>query len=759
MLTQPMQTKQPPFYLLDGALGWRTGSSQGLSLGVETGLRLAADPTGPLALGESSGSLGGLVLPRGMALDDEGTLYLLEHQPPWQVKRYRPASGSFHPLPGIGGYGVHPRQFKDPRGIAVAGRRLWVVEADSARVQVFALDGLALRQAWSAEGPRRGWQPVDVAAGSGWVYVLDASGWVYRAGERGERITRHLHLPKGGQWQRIAVDRAGKIYLLDTAGAAPRLVIFTADGQPKGTAADAGDVRGRFAAPPLRLMVDLRRPNSLPSFCLPAGLTRECERASPDEGPAPEVPLGLCAPWSKEAPGQLFDMNGDPVTIDPAELIEPLVYGQQGVWVSQALNSSRFRCQWHRVELDFARIPPGCRVVVSTLSADNELAIQKAGSLDPSAPQWTVGFTASGVMQPPKDPSSSKLASRTKAAHAAEVHTDFLVQSRQGQFLWIKIELFGDGFDTPALQAMRIHFPRESYLADLPAVYSSDEESRWYLDRFLSIFQTEWEALEQKIEDSAGLFDPEAVPEQGGFLRQLAAWLALPMEGTWSGEQQRNLLRAVPQVYPRRGTPAGLRAYLQAYLQSMTGWSPAEQGDLPQLVESFRLRKRLMFDSSGSANDVLSPAGSPLWSPGVVGRLQAGAFARAGEVRLISTADPQRDLFHQHAHHFRVVVPAVWVSSADDERMLRRALDAEKPAHAAYDLCLVEPRFRIGIQSTVGLDTIIGTVPTARLTCPAEQDQAAPSRPLHSRLGYDTVLGGRGEAPGGLPLPVGSMIR
>ena len=63
---------------------------------------------------------------------------------------------------------------------------------------------------------------------------------------------------------------------------------------------------------------------------------------------------------------------------------------------------------------------------------------------------------------------------------------------------------------------------------------------------------------------------------------------------------------------------------------------------------------------------------------------------------MVSTGDPQRDAFHEYAHRFRVFVPAAWVRSAEDERMVRRAVDAEKPAHTAYELCLVEPRFRVG---------------------------------------------------------------
>jgi hypothetical protein len=141
----------------------------------------------------------------------------------------------------------------------------------------------------------------------------------------------------------------------------------------------------------------------------------------------------------------------------------------------------------------------------------------------------------------------------------------------------------------------------------------------------------------------------------------------------------------------------------------------------------------------------------------MVGRLQLGVFAREGEVRLVSTGDPQRELFHEYAHRFRVFVPASWVRTAQDERMVRRALDAEKPAHTRYDLCLIEPRFRVGLQSTVGLDTMIGDYPVARLACRHAAD-VPPSRPPRHRLGYDTILGRRLADGPSLQLAPGTRI-
>ena len=127
-----------------------------------------------------------------------------------------------------------------------------------------------------------------------------------------------------------------------------------------------------------------------------------------------------------------------------------------------------------------------------------------------------------------------------------------------------------------------------------------------------------------------------------------------------------------------------------------------------------------------------------LWSPSVVGRPELDTFSREGSMRLVSTGDPARDLFHQYSHRFTVMVPAAWLRTAEDERMLRRAIDAEKPAHTEYHLRLVEAWLRVGVQSTVGVDMIVGDYTLTRLggSC----STAPPSRRPRNRLGYDTVL-------------------
>jgi phage tail-like protein len=726
-----MRPQGPTFWHLDGPVGWRTQIASGVAVGGRT-LTLEAQAGGPLSLLEPTGSLGRLVLPRGFALNDAGNLYLLAPDKPWWLKHFDVQKKAFVKLPAVGGVGSEARQFMAPGNIAAAGPNLYVADTGNRRVQVFDGRSLVLRHLWY----QADWQPVDVAARNNLVYILDGqNGCVYTHRPGTDRLHCIVSEPDAaGRWTRVVVDRDGRIYLLQPD--VPALALYDPTGRYLETVQDAGAVRDHFPSPPLVLVMTDEKNGH---FCLPATLQRLCDRHAPQPAAAPELPLAHCPPWASD--GLTFDRRGRPrPPLDSTTLTLPRLYQKNGVWISQALDSNLYNCQWHRVQIEVAALPPGSRIIVRTYTSQNPDALAgydevRDGDLRyDTGPDgvWTTCHTISAPMQAPADPSP-----------APNWH-DCLVQSREGQYLWLHLELKSDGYVTPAVSGIRLHYPRTSYLTNLPAVFSGDEESRWFLERYLAIAQTTWDGLEEKIEQISRYFDPHTVPE-GPFLEYLAEWLALPLEGSWDWTQKRRLLAAAPALYPQRGTVAGLRQYIRVYLQNMIGLSTEAVSEFyPQIVEGYRLRKYLMLNQKTIAN---LGQGAPLWSPQTVGRLQLGVFAREGEVRLVSTGDPARDLLNEFAHRFQIFVPAAWVRTAAEEQMLHRALDAEKPAHTAYQLHLVEPRLQIGYQSTVSVDTIIGAYPVTRLAC-VHDDTAPPSRAPSPRLGYDTVLAGSPAAAG-----------
>ncbi len=432
-----MRAPSPTFFLLNSATGWRMNDSAGHEAGDASVIRLPGDPNGLLAFDSPDGSLGGLALPRGMAIGRGGIVYLLGLTAPW-IKRFDPESGSFELLSGIGGDGAEARMFHQPANIAIAGDNLYVADAGNARVQVFALPSLALRYLWKTGG-------TDVAARGRTAWLLDgARGRVYAHRAGADRPYPALEAPPSESgWSRIAVDRQGGIYLLD--GAQQKLWSFT--GQQYLT--DPSQLAGEFDDPAIRMDFQQR-------FCLPPSLARLCHRQSPNPVAAPELPLAACPPQTDGSVVPcLFNRDGDRITRGFAEPPGPALYRKDALWFTTPLDSAIPRCQWHRIELSLAALPPGTKVQLSTFSADQPPTWDLTDPLHEHL--WAARFSITGPMQ-----------SKPGASTAGDF--EFLVQSRTGRFLIVRLELSGDGYNSPEVAGLRIHYPRQSYLAYLPAV-------------------------------------------------------------------------------------------------------------------------------------------------------------------------------------------------------------------------------------------------------------------------------------------------
>ena len=410
-------------------------------------------------------------------------------------------------------------------------------------------------------------------------------------------------------------------------------------------------------------------------------------------------------------------------------------YRSSGTWCSSALDGALPGCQWHRIECRLAALPAGTALALATFAADDHSTPVQQLPED----AWSVAPPLVGAVPRPNE--------------TAAREEEFLVQSPPGRYLWVRLELTGDGHGTPDVGQLVVHYPRNSYLRYLPAVFSSSDAGRSFLERFLSIPQTEWDDLRERIATIARYFDPRAVPD-GPALEYLGGWIDAQFEPDWTDADRRRLLCVLPRLRGKRGTARAVRAIGRVYLRSIAG-SAVDRFQYPYLIEGFRERDWL---SLPLAEPPPSSSTRPrrarlearlserrLWSAGVVRRLQVGGTAQAGYSKLVSIGSPESDMFAVFAHRVRALVPAGWVRTAGEQRLLERGLRVELPAHVRADLTLLEPHVQPGAQATLGVDTVAGPMPTMRLGSAVSPSTLgahapAPSRPPRSRLGYDTVL-------------------
>ena len=202
------------------------------------------------------------------------------------------------------------------------------------------------------------------------------------------------------------------------------------------------------------------------------------------------------------------------------------------------------RCAWHRLLID-ACIPDEANVQIETRSADSrELLASQPWRKQPRLYRRGNGAEIP-YYQPPLDDD----------AHAGT--WEVLLQQVVGRYLQVRLTLTGTRRTTPRLQALRVYYPRFSYLKEyLPAVYRDDAESASFIERYLANVEGTYTKLEGQIEQVETLFDTRSVPAE--YLDWLAGWFGIALDFTWNEAKRRLFLTHAPRMFQERGTAAGL---------------------------------------------------------------------------------------------------------------------------------------------------------------------------------------------------------
>lgn len=164
---------------------------------------------------------------------------------------------------------------------------------------------------------------------------------------------------------------------------------------------------------------------------------------------------------------------------------------------------------------------------------------------------------------------------------------DLLLHGVSGQYLWVCIELYSPGESSAGIKSIRIYLPASSWIDHLPAIYRSSDGESHFLERYLGIFQTFYEELDQEIADVAQRFDPDCA--EADFLEWLARWLNISDTKIWSEEQLRKLLLKAVGFYRKRGTKESLSELIELYTGEkpfiIEGSDVGELADRPELAE------------------------------------------------------------------------------------------------------------------------------------------------------------------------------
>ncbi|HKE25416.1 MAG TPA: phage tail protein [Bryobacteraceae bacterium] len=692
------------YWLLDSVAGWQIATSADGSP-LFTGLTYT-QPDGDITLDPLPGSAvfldstlaGGIRCPVALAGDKQGRVFVLDRSN-CRVTVLDLTASRAHLITAFGGCGSKLRHFQSPQSLTVLpSGAIAIADTGNGRVQLFSASPYALLQVWSGAGKRT--KPWALASDHcGIVYILD-------------RVSRSiLRVRADGEWLdpigagtltdpiELAVGADQTVAVVDGRGVSAGIVIFPNDGSKP--------VRLTLVSAPLSLAFDASgnlfagTGNSVvsklePDATQPVGWSLAGDGVSDVDGSIAKVAWiaghGIYAILKSAAAAstpRLFSMNPQGA------------YRLLGQFVTGPLDSNIETCSWHRVQVR-GTVPAGTSLLIESSTSEQ---------LTNDNPNFDTCVLA-GADNP-----------------------DCLVQSAPGRYLQLRFTLRSSGAASPEIHALKVFFPRQSYLQYLPAVFQDDDESRLFLDRFLSIFQTAFDNFDQYIDTLWQLFDPFLVPDQ--YFQWLAAWVALPLDPDLTPATKRQLLKSAFETYRIRGTVAGLQQVIQAY----TGVENI------RILEHFRLRNWTSFPAETAL------PGARLWSSNFYARLQVGVTSQVGSFRLTDSPQPASEPLDWGANRFSLLFPANPYSVQDTETKIQKIVDREKPAYTQAFLCPIFPRLRVGIQATLGIDAyvgktnsmILGKLATLRYdsilsASPLERDTQALGLSLHPRLGVDARI-------------------
>ncbi|HTR16322.1 MAG TPA: phage tail protein [Acetobacteraceae bacterium] len=159
------------------------------------------------------------------------------------------------------------------------------------------------------------------------------------------------------------------------------------------------------------------------------------------------------------------------------------------------------------------------------------------------------------------------------------------------------------------------------------------------------------------VPDPRKVADYDRAPSE--FLGWLAGWVALVLREDWTDDHKRKFIAKAAELYRLRGTKAGVIQFVQTY----TGGPPVE----------------------------ISEQGS---------QFQLGVHSRIGVDTILDSGTP---------FFFRVKL-----SSSDplgfqkQKEMVTALIELQKPAHTSFSLEIETLQFQIGVNSRIGVNTLLG---------------------------------------------------
>lgn len=229
---------------------------------------------------------------------------------------------------------------------------------------------------------------------------------------------------------------------------------------------------------------------------------------------------------------------------------------------------------------------------------------------------------------------------------------DILLHDVKGRYFWMVLSMSLRPGQEISFGDFQLFFPRDSFLKYMPEIYQREDKKQFF-ERFLGIFQTTYEELNERIYQVPEFLDAYGTHRE--FLEWLAGWIGIADTYMWNESQLRRLLQNALSLYKARGTRVAVREYVKFY----TG------GYEPLIVENHELKE--------------------------------------GDGRYY-----EWNLFQEDAYRFYVLVKEEYVPTAREYQALVKVIEQVKPANMELELIVLKPYIFMDGHSYLGINSVLG---------------------------------------------------
>lgn len=139
-------------------------------------------------------------------------------------------------------------------------------------------------------------------------------------------------------------------------------------------------------------------------------------------------------------------------------------------------------------------------------------------------------------------------------------HPDTLFYELTGQYLFISIEVVGEG--QGSIRDMVLYNPGDNFMQTFPEIYQKKGE---FFHRYMSVFSTLYFEAGQQIQGLQNYLDISRAPDF--MLWELASWLGLQIpQGLLEEKMYRRFLREAYDLNKRKGTKGGMSRIVELML-------------------------------------------------------------------------------------------------------------------------------------------------------------------------------------------------